>query len=160
MSIELERRRIAEEEPDNVRRNLELAAYFTQCKLQLPHVQIALQSTIRVFTKANNQADAARFTKRLLELKPDPKIARQHIAAGDCNPRNAVEISYNDFTAFEICATSYTPIYKGLSAVHCPYTNQAYLPEFKGKLDPLLQLAEIGAVASGLVLVQAGIACL
>ncbi|KAJ7927511.1 coatomer WD associated region-domain-containing protein [Mycena leptocephala] len=153
VSIELERRRVAEEEPDNVRRNLELAAYFTQCKLQAPHVQIALRSAISVFTKANNQADAARFAKRLLELKPDPKIvaqARQRIAAGDRNPRNAVEISYDEFTAFEICAASYTPIYKGSSAVHCPYTNQAYLPEFKGKLDPLLQLAEIGAVASGL----------
>ena len=74
MSIELERRRVAEEEPDNVRRNLELAAYFTQCKLQPPHVQIALRSAISAFAKANNQADAARFAKRLLELKPDPKI--------------------------------------------------------------------------------------
>ncbi|KAJ6473546.1 coatomer subunit alpha-2 [Mycena vitilis] len=153
VSIELERRRVAEEEPDNVRRNLELAAYFTQCKLQPPQLQIALRSAVSVFTKANNQADAARFAKRLLELKPDPKIvaqARQRIAAGDRNPRNAVEISYDEFTAFEICAASYTPIYKGASAVYCPYTNQAYLPEFKGKLDPLVHLAEIGAVASGL----------
>ncbi|KAJ7664311.1 coatomer WD associated region-domain-containing protein [Mycena rosella] len=153
VSIELERRRVAEEEPDNVRRSLELAAYFTQCKLQPPHVQIALRSAVSVFTKANNQADAARFAKRLLELKPDPKIvaqARQRIAAGDRNPRNAVEISYDEFTAFEICAASYTPIYKGSSAVYCPYTNAAYLPEFKGNLDPLVQLAEIGATASGL----------
>ncbi|KAJ7089174.1 coatomer WD associated region-domain-containing protein [Mycena belliarum] len=153
VSIELERRRVAEEAPDNVRRNLELAAYFTQCKLQPPHVQIALRSAVSVFTKANNQADAARFAKRLLELKPDPKIvaqARQRIAAGDRNPRNAVEITYDEFTAFEICAASYTPIYKGSSAVYCPYTNAAYLPEFKGKLDPLMQLAEIGATASGL----------
>ena len=43
--------------------------------------------------------------------------ARQRIAAGDRNPRNAVEISYDEFTAFEICAASYTPIYKGSSAV-------------------------------------------
>ncbi|KAJ6495248.1 coatomer WD associated region-domain-containing protein [Mycena sanguinolenta] len=153
VSIELERRRVAEEEPDNVRRNLELAAYFTQCKLQPPHAQIALRSAVNVFTKANNQADAARFAKRLLELKPDQKIVaqmRQRIAAGDRNPRNTVEISYDEFTAFDICAASFTPIYKGSPAVHDPYTNQAYLPEFKGKLDPLAQLAEIGAVASGL----------
>ena len=77
VSIELERRRVAEEEPENVRRNLELAAYFTQCQLQAPHLQIALRSAIGVFTKANNQADAARFAKRLLELKPDPKIVAQ-----------------------------------------------------------------------------------
>ncbi|KAJ7035460.1 hypothetical protein C8F04DRAFT_1344342 [Mycena alexandri] len=65
--IELERRRVVEE-PDNVRRNLELAAYFTQCKMQSPHVQIALRGALSVFAKANNQADAARFAKRLLEL--------------------------------------------------------------------------------------------
>ncbi|PBK79932.1 hypothetical protein ARMGADRAFT_100081 [Armillaria gallica] len=153
VSIELERRRIAEEEPGNLRRILELAAYFTQCQLQPPHLQIALRSAIGVFSKANNQAAAARFAKRLLELKPDPKIvaqARQRIAAGDRNPRNAVEITYDEFTPFEICAATYTPIYKGSPSVRCPYTDAAYLPEFKAKLDPLTQLTEIGAAASGL----------
>ncbi|RDB29920.1 Coatomer subunit alpha [Hypsizygus marmoreus] len=153
VSIELERRRVAEAEPDNVRRNLELAAYFTQCELQAPHMQIALRSAIGVFAKANNQAHAARFAKRLLELKPDPKIvaqARQRIAAGDRNPRNAVDVSYDEFTPFEICAVTYTPIYKGSPAVHCPYTDASFLPQFKGSLDPLTQLTEIGAPASGL----------
>ncbi len=77
VSIELERRRVVEQEPDNVKRNLELAAYFTQCQLQPPHMQIALRSAIGAFAKANNQAHAARFAKRLLELKPDPKIVAQ-----------------------------------------------------------------------------------
>ena len=170
VSIELERRKVVEQDPDNVKRNLELAAYFTQCQLQPPHMQIALRSAIGAFAKANNQAHAARFAKRLLELKPDPKIvaqvtlaafdhpfvysrrlqARQRIAAGDRNPRNAVEISYDEFTPFEICAATYTPIYKGSPSVHCPYTDAAYLPDFKGKLDPLINLTEIGASASGL----------
>ena len=77
VSIELERRRVAEEEPENVQRNLELAAYFTQCRLQAPHLQIALRSAIGAFAKANNQAHAARFARRLLELNPDPKIVAQ-----------------------------------------------------------------------------------
>ena len=71
VSIELERRRVAEQDPENVKRNLELAAYFTQCQLQPPLMQIALRSAIGAFAKANNQAHAARFAKRLLELKPD-----------------------------------------------------------------------------------------
>ena len=160
---------MVEQDPENVKRNLELAAYFTQCQLQPPHMQIALRSAIGAFTKANNQAHAARFAKRLLELKPDPKIvaqveclyflhyvlliftkARQRIAAGDRNPRNTVEISYDEFTPFEICAATYTPIYKGSQSVHCPYTDAAYLPDFKGKLDPLIHLTEIGASATGL----------
>lgn len=76
--------------------------------------------------------------------------AKQRIAAGDRNPRNAVEIQYDEFTPFEICAASYTPIYKGSPAVHCPYTDAAYLPDYKGMLDPLIELTEIGASASGL----------
>ena len=76
--------------------------------------------------------------------------ARQRIAAGDRNPRDAVEIAYDEFTEFEICAASYTPIYKGSPSVRCPYTDAAFLPEFKGTLDPLTCLTEIGAVASGL----------
>ncbi|TFK73487.1 coatomer subunit alpha-2 [Pluteus cervinus] len=153
VSIELERRRIVEQEPDNVRRNLELAAYFTHCQLQPPHMQIALRSAIGVFAKANNNVHAAKFARRLLDLKPDPKIvaqARQRIAAGDRNPTNAIDIAYDDFTPFEICAATYTPIYKGSPSVHCPYTNATFLSEFKGKLDPLVGLTEIGAPASGL----------
>ncbi|KAI0090328.1 coatomer subunit alpha-2 [Irpex rosettiformis] len=153
VSIELERRRVAQEEPENVRRSLELAAYFTHCQMQPPHVQIALRSAIGVFAKANNHATAAKFARRLLELNPDPKIvaqARQRIAAGDRNPRNVVEISYDEFTEFEICAASYTPIYKGSHAERCPYTNAAYLPQYQGQLDPLMHLTEIGAASSGL----------
>lgn len=153
VSLELERRKIVEAEPDNVKRSLELAAYFTHCKLQPPHLQIALRSAIGVFAKANNHATSAKLARKLLELNPDPKIvaqARQRIAAGDRNPRNAVEIDYDEFTDFDICAASFTPIYKGSPSVTCPYTGASYLPEYKGKLDPLLSLTEIGAAVSGL----------
>ncbi|TFY69325.1 hypothetical protein EVG20_g3199 [Dentipellis fragilis] len=153
VSIELERRRLMTAEPDNVRRGLELAAYFTHCKLQPPHMRIALRSAMQVFTKANNSATTAKFAQRLLDLNPDPKLvaqARQRIAAGDRNPRDAVEVSYDEFIEFEICAASYTPIYKGSPSVRDPYTDAAFLPEFKGTLDPLTRLTEIGAVASGL----------
>ncbi|KAK7676789.1 hypothetical protein QCA50_020257 [Cerrena zonata] len=136
VSIELERRHVVTQvDPENVKRSLELAA------------------AIGVFAKANNHATAAKFARRLLDLNPDPKIvaqARQRIAAGDRNPRNAVEIDYDEFTEFEVCAATYSPIYKGSSAVRCPYTDAAYLPEFKGQLDSLLQLTEIGAPSSGL----------
>ncbi|KAF8348767.1 coatomer subunit alpha-2 [Amanita rubescens] len=153
VSIELERRRVAEQDVGNLKRQLELAAYFTHCQMQPAHLQIALRSAINWFAKANNLAHAARFAKRLLDLKPDPKIvaqARQRIAAGDRNPRNAVDIDYDEYTAFEICAASYTPIYKGSPSVRCPYTDAMFLPQYQGSLDPLTQLTEIGAVASGL----------
>jgi len=169
--IELERRRLIQAEPDNKRRNLELAIYFAHCKLQPNHLKIALRSAMNIFTKAENHATAAKLARRLLDLKPDPKLsqivsrcnwneecnvltsrfqAQRALAAGERNPRNAVEISYDEFTDFEICGAAFTPIYKGSPSVQCPYTGAHYLPEFKGKLDPLLQLTEIGAPSSGL----------
>jgi len=77
VSIELERRRVAEQDAGNLKRQLELAAYFTHCQIQPSHLQIALRSAINWFSKANNLAHAARFAKRLLDLKPDPKIVAQ-----------------------------------------------------------------------------------
>ena len=77
VTIELEQRHVTDAEPDNVQHNLELAAYFTQCQLQPPHMQIVLCSTIGVFAKVNNQAHAAKFAKHLLDLNPDPKIVAQ-----------------------------------------------------------------------------------
>lgn len=77
ISIELERRRVVEQDPDNVKRNLELAAYFTHCRMQPPHMQIALRSAMGTSSKANNHASAAKFARRLIDLNPDPKIAAQ-----------------------------------------------------------------------------------
>ena len=77
MSLELERRRIAEAEPNNVKRGLELAAYFTHCRLQPAHLQIALRSAIGAFAKANNHAASAKLARRLIDLKPDAKIVAQ-----------------------------------------------------------------------------------
>lgn len=71
--IEQARRKSVAEDPDNVRRNLELAAYFTHCKLQPQHEQLALRNAMLEFQKANNSATAARFARRLLTLNPDGK---------------------------------------------------------------------------------------
>lgn len=68
---------MAQEDPDNVQRSLELAVYFTHCSLQPAHLQIALRSAIGLFAKANNHATAAKLARRLLELNPDPKIVAQ-----------------------------------------------------------------------------------
>ena len=77
VTLEVERRKVVETDPDNVKRSLELAAYFTHCKMQPAHLQIALRSAIGVFAKANNHAASAKLARRLLDLNPGPKIAAQ-----------------------------------------------------------------------------------
>lgn len=150
MILETTRR---ERPAEDAKRHLELAAYFTHCRLLPQHAILALRTGIQTATKAKNYATAARFARRLVELNPDKATlnkAKEVIAAGDRNPRDAVEFAYDEFTDFEVCAASLTPIYKGSPSVRCPYTGAAFHPQFKGKLDPLTQLTEIGAPASGL----------
>lgn len=77
VSIELERRRVVKDEPDNVPRNLELAAYFTHCDLQPTHLKLALRNAFLVFAKAGNYATASKFAQRIIPLNPDAKIIAQ-----------------------------------------------------------------------------------
>lgn len=110
LTIELERRRLAVDEPDSVQRQLELAAYFVSCKLQPVHQQLALRSAVRlsppaprsppasaadghspipppslqmgVWTKAQNYATASVFARRLLALNPSDSASIQKV----CRP--------------------------------------------------------------------------
>jgi coatomer subunit alpha len=114
---------------------------------------LALRNASMQSSKANNHASAARFASRLLEFDPAPSVAnwaKQRVAAGDRNPLDVIEVPYDEFSEFEICAATFTPIHKGSQFVTCPYTGAKYLPQFNGRLDPLLHLTEIGAAAAGL----------
>ncbi len=76
--METERKRLVVEDPDNITRNLELAAYFTHCKLQTSHVQLSLRSAMGVFAKGGNHSTAARFARRLVDSNPnDTKVLTQ-----------------------------------------------------------------------------------
>ena len=78
LTMETERRRLLVDDPENVVRNLELAAYFTHCQLQTSHVQLALRSAMGVFSKAGNHATAAVFARRLIDANPsDTKVITQ-----------------------------------------------------------------------------------
>lgn len=75
LSIEQQRRSITASEPNNTKRALELAAYFTHCQLQTPHLQLALRQAAKQAFKLRNFSTAAQFSTRLLELAPPKKIA-------------------------------------------------------------------------------------
>lgn len=60
-----------------MQRNLELAALFTRCKMQPQHVRLALRSAMLVNKKVFNNAAAAKFAQRLIDLNPDPKVVQQ-----------------------------------------------------------------------------------
>ncbi|KAI9124079.1 hypothetical protein K1719_005379 [Acacia pycnantha] len=151
LQMELKRR----EMKDNPVRQQELAAYFTHCNLQMPHLRLALLNAMTVCYKARNLATAANFARRLLETNPtienQAKTARQVLTAAEKNTTDATELNYDFRNPFVICGATYVPIYRGQKDVSCPYCSSRFVPSQEGQLCTVCDLAVVGADASGLL---------
>ncbi|KAK8490280.1 hypothetical protein V6N11_048206 [Hibiscus sabdariffa] len=151
LQMELKRR----EMKDNPVRQQELAAYFTHCNLQLPHLRLALLNAMTVCYKAKNLATAANFARRLLETNPtnenQAKTARQVLQAAERNMTDAAQLNYDFRNPFVTCGATYVPIYRGQKDVSCPYCTTRFVPSQEGQLCTVCDLAVVGADASGLL---------
>ncbi|KAG2238670.1 hypothetical protein Bca52824_092064 [Brassica carinata] len=150
LKMELKRR----ETKDDPVRQQELAAYFTHCNLQLPHLRLALFSAMGVCYKSKNLATAYNFAKRLLETNPvesQAKTARQIAQAAERNMTDTTELNYDFRNPFVICGSTYVPIYRGQKDVSCPYCTARFVPSQEGNICGVCDLAVIGADASGLI---------
>ncbi|KAJ2895543.1 hypothetical protein IWW38_002280, partial [Coemansia aciculifera] len=152
ISIELER--AAEEDPVRL---VELAAYFTHCQLRGDHEKLALRLAMNTAYKHKCFQAAGEFAQRLVDLVPAPQIAdkaRKMIAICDRQSRDALAIDYDARNPFVVCAASHSPIRKGEAVANCPYCQASYKPEYAGGLCRVCTIAEIGAKASGLRLMD------
>jgi coatomer protein complex subunit alpha (xenin) len=151
LQMELKRR----EMKDNPVRQQELAAYFTHCNLQAPHLRLALQNAMTVCFKNKNLATAANFARRLLETNPpnenQARSARQVLAASERNMTDAAQLNYDFRNPFVVCGATYVPIYRGQRDVSCPYCGSRFVPSHEGQLCTVCDLAVVGADASGLL---------
>ncbi|CAE6000516.1 unnamed protein product [Arabidopsis arenosa] len=151
LQMELKRR----EMKDDPVRQQELAAYFTHCKLQTPHLRLAYFSAMTVCYKAKNMATAAHFARSLLDTNPtiesQARTARQVMQAADRNMTDATALNYDFRNPFVICGSTYVPIYKGQKDVACPYCTARFVPSQEGNICSVCDLAVIGADASGLL---------
>jgi len=151
LRMELKRREIK----DSPARQQELAAYFTHCNLQVPHLRLALLNAMTVCYKAKNLSTAANFARRLLETNPtvenQAKTARQVLAAAERNMTDALQLNYDFRNPFVICGATYVPIYRGQKDVSCPYCTSRFVPSQEGILCAVCELSVVGADASGLL---------
>jgi coatomer protein complex subunit alpha (xenin) len=151
LQMELKRR----EMKDNPVRQQELAAYFTHCNLQAPHLRLALQNAMTVCFKNKNLATAANFARRLLETNPpnenQARAARQVLAAAERSMTDAAQLNYDFRNPFVVCGATYVPIYRGQKDVSCPYCGSRFVPSQEGQLCTVCDLAVVGADASGLL---------
>ncbi|CAN6553469.1 unnamed protein product [Malus baccata var. baccata] len=136
-------------------RQQELAAYFTHCNLQMPHLRLALLNAMSVCYKAGNLNTAANLARRLLETNPTienhAKTARQILQAAEKNMTDATQLNYDFRNPFVVCGATYVPIYRGQKDVSCPYCSSRFVPDQEGKLCTVCDLSVVGSDASGLL---------
>jgi coatomer subunit alpha len=82
IAIELNRRRLGTNEevaksPDKLKRSLELSAYFTIPKLEIPHRQLALMSAMKLAYNNKNLSSALSFANRILANGGGSKVLEQ-----------------------------------------------------------------------------------
>jgi coatomer protein complex subunit alpha (xenin) len=138
----------------DVVRQQELAAYFTHCNLQTPHLRLALLNAMIVSFKAGNLITAANFARRLLETNPPEaqgKKARQVLQAAEKNMKDVSPINYDFRNPFVPCGATFVPIYRGQKDVLCPYCSSHFVVSHNGQICTVCELAVVGSDASGLV---------
>ncbi|KAL6649011.1 hypothetical protein ACP70R_013235 [Stipagrostis hirtigluma subsp. patula] len=137
---------------DDPVRQQELAAYFTNCKLQKVHMRLVLSSAMGLCFKGGNYATAANFARMLLENGPNEaqsKKARQVLQA--CGDRkDGRQLNYDFRNPFVVCGATFVPIYRGQKDVSCPYCGSRFVPSVEGQLCTICELSVVGADASGL----------
>ncbi|KAI9801671.1 MAG: hypothetical protein M1833_002353 [Piccolia ochrophora] len=157
MSLELARRALPTDDA-NLKRSLELSAYFTIPKLEVVHRQLALVAAMNFAASKNNFASALSFANRILANGGASKmLERARTIKSKCerNPHDKHEIEYDQFAEFDVCAASFTPIYGGSPSVSCPFDGSKYHSQYKGTVCRVCEVAELGAPASGLRLIGA-----
>ena len=150
ISIELERRNLP---ALDIKRNLELASYFTRVQLQSAHKVLALYVAMNLSNKNKNYVMATKFAEELLEITttgPRADLAKKILQKAGSFGTDAIPIDFNPDAEFDICCGSFTPIYNGEQNVTEALVGAKYKPEFKGQLCKITNITTIGAPTSGL----------
>lgn len=153
LKMETLRKSLPKSTAEEQKRQCEMAAYFTHCNLQPVHQILTLRTALNMFFKLKNYKTATSFAKRLLELGPRPEVAQQArkiLQACDNNPTDELKLVYDEHNPFALCAATYKPIYRGKPEEKCPLCGASYMPQFKGFVCNVCEVAEIGLDTSGL----------
>ncbi|GJN30203.1 hypothetical protein PR202_gb18492 [Eleusine coracana subsp. coracana] len=138
---------------DDVTRQQELAAYFTNCKLQRVHMRLVLLSAMTLCFKHKNHATAAHFARMLLENSPNDgqALKAQQVLKVCKDNKDTHQLNYDFRNPFVVCGATYVPIYRGQKDISCPYCGSRFVPSIEGQLCTICEIATVGADASGLL---------
>ncbi|OEH76814.1 coatomer alpha [Cyclospora cayetanensis] len=159
----LETARLALGEKD-AKRNLELVAYFSCCRLQPSHAFLVLRRALSVAWKSQNYITAASFARRLLAgnyagLKgAEEEVAKAKKVLMICEQKgtDAIQINYEPAEAENLllCNSSLTRLPPGSPFIRCGFCGGIARSDLQGQLCNVCQVGELGSCGvSRLVLV-------
>uniref|UniRef100_A0A915NNF0 Coatomer subunit alpha n=1 Tax=Meloidogyne floridensis TaxID=298350 RepID=A0A915NNF0_9BILA len=164
--LETARKDLPRESTEDAKRNLEMAAYFTNCDIQPIHKILTLRTAANLSFKNKQMRHCATFCRRCIELDylkknffffkfsgPKPEVAaqmRKMLSVAERDNTNAYEINYDEHNPFVLCSKSFTPLYRGKPQVKCPFCGASYMPTFVGSVCDVCEVAEIGRDVPGL----------
>ncbi|KAF6812564.1 coatomer subunit [Colletotrichum sojae] len=85
MEIELSRRQLGTS-PDELKRSLELSAYFTIPKIEVPHRQLALHNAMQLAMRNKNYSSALSFANRIIANGGSSKLT-ENVSNNPCTLR-------------------------------------------------------------------------
>ncbi|KAI6238268.1 Coatomer subunit alpha [Aphelenchoides fujianensis] len=129
--LESARKELPRDAADSIRRNVEMAAYFTHCDLQPVHKILTLRTAANLAFKNNAKLTCASFCRRCLDLGPKPDVAanlRKMLAVAERENTNAIELTYDEHNPFVICSRTFVPIYRGKPVEKCAFCGASCPP--------------------------------
>ncbi|KAF9586896.1 hypothetical protein IFM89_039873, partial [Coptis chinensis] len=130
---------------DDITRQQELAAYFTDCNLQTVHLRFALVNAMTICFKVRNYMTSATFARRLIDPPNEnqAKKARQVLQACERNMKDATDLNYDLRNPFVVCGATYVSIYRGQKDVSFPYCGSRFVPSTEGSICAVCDLAVV-----------------
>ncbi|KAL8441569.1 hypothetical protein Emag_007062 [Eimeria magna] len=157
--MRLETARLSLGEAD-AKRNLELVAYFSCCRLQPSHAFLVLRRAMSVAWKAQNFITAASFARRLLSgtysgLKGAPEElakAKKVLLLCEQKGTDAIAINYEPAEAENLllCTATLTRLAPGTPATRCGFCGAIAQQQLQGETCKICEIAELGARVSTL----------
>lgn len=142
LSIELERKATTDD-----KRAIELAVYFSHCKLQRGHRKLTTRQAMKLSASKKNYHTAYLLARTLLTFDIDQKdemLAQKILRhCEQKNQTNMHEIDYDEQIPFEICGTSFTLIYANQPRISCKLCGSYHKEEYVGKICNVCKMARL-----------------
>jgi len=156
MRIECMRIQVAQ---DDVARSVELAGYFTCCKMQPFHQFLVLKLAMGVAFKANNFITTAHFARRLIQgnfslvkgSADELSKAKKVLAICEQKGTDMYPVDFDPAEAdtLSVCASTLKRLDPSEASVRCPFCESVSIASFKGKICANCDLSIMGARVLG-----------